>query len=276
MPTRFRLDLAYEGSGFAGWQVQPQKRTVQGELAGIFSRLGENDARPTGAGRTDVGVHALGQVAHVDLMREWAEAELATAIRQLAPGDISLLYIKKVPQNFHSRYEAASRTYLYSLGVEHNPFFQNRRWVVGTLPDRDWILGELDSVLGEHDFAALAKSGGGSPSTRCRVLTAEWIEFSRGAVLSITATRFLYGMVRALVGTLVRGFETGTQSGLQRILATKDRSHAGMAAPPGGLYLATVWYRGEPDPGSKAGVVASISNLEEPRSEERNNGGSDG
>jgi tRNA pseudouridine38-40 synthase len=252
---RFRLDVAYDGTGFSGWQVQPGKRTVQGELEGLLERLGET-ARPTGAGRTDAGVHALDQVAHVDLDRDWHPAELIRALRDMTPEDVRVLGMRPVGPDFHARYSARSRTYHYALALEHNPFFRTRRWVVPRLPDSDWANQELLDLRGEQDFASLAKSGGGTESSVCRLEAASWIPFPGGAVLTLVADRFLYGMVRALAGTLVRGFERGEPPGhLRRVLDRRSRDAAGVGAPAQGLYLAGIGYAGEPAPrGSEASV----------------------
>lgn len=243
---RYRLDLAYEGTAFAGWQAQPGRRTVQGELERTLDRLGEN-AVPVGAGRTDAGVHALGMVAHVDLKRAWDPGDLVRALRGLTEPDIEVRGVRRTPEDFHARYGAQSRTYHYALGLEHNLFFRFRRWVPETLPEAAWARGELEHLAGERDFASLAKAGSGTATTRCRVESAGWNVRPGGAVLSITADRFLYGMVRALAGCLVAGFRDGVDPGhLERVLARRDRAAAGAAAPPQGLYLGSVRYPQEP------------------------------
>jgi len=243
---RYRLDLAYEGTGFAGWQAQPGRRTVQGELERTLARLGET-AVPTGAGRTDAGVHALGMVAHVDLARDWRAGELEGALRGLVEPDIEILGVRAAPEAFHARYGAASRTYHYALGLEHNLFFRFRRWVPDALPQAAWVRGELECLHGDVDAAALAKAGAGSVTTECRIEAATWAGKAGGAVLTVTADRFLYGMVRALVGTLVHGFRDGAAAGhLERVLQARNRAAAGAAAPPEGLYLGSVQYPQEP------------------------------
>jgi tRNA pseudouridine38-40 synthase len=262
MGRRFRLDLAYDGSGFAGWQVQPERRTVQGELETVLSRLGET-ARPTGAGRTDAGVHALGQVAHVDLERDWDSGDLAHALRGLAPGDITVRTVRAVPDAFHARYVAASRAYQYALALEHNAFFRKRRWVVETLPDPARADDELGSLLGDNDFASFAKSGGASSGTGCRISLARWTAVPGGAVVTLVANRFLYGMVRTVVGTLLRG--AGEEEGrLRRVLEAGRREAAGEAAPPWGLYLAGVRYPGDPEPVDTTGAVVRAAGIGTP------------
>ncbi len=264
MTTRFRLEVSYDGTGFAGWQVQPRERTVQGELGRVFSRLGE-DVLPTGAGRTDAGVHALVLPTHVDLVRSWGDQELFRAVQSLVPPDIEVLAVSRTDHDFHSRFNAGSRTYHYALGLLHNPFFRFRRWVPGQLPDPAWAAAALATLLGEGDFASFAKSGSSQETSRCRLIAASWRSWTGGAVLSITADRFLYGMVRAVTGSLVRGFrESQSPRYLKDVFEKKDRAAAGEAAPAGGLYLAGVSYQGDPEVVDRTGTVAMLAGLEEP------------
>jgi tRNA pseudouridine38-40 synthase len=265
---RWRLDLAYEGSGFAGWQVQPGKRTVQGEVERTLARLGER-VRPVGAGRTDAGVHALGLPAHVDLERDWAPRDLERGLRSLLPPDVSLLALHPVGEDFHARYSAQSRTYHYALGLAHNPFFFSRRWSPGTIPAAAWADTALAPLAGERDVASLAKAGGDSRTTRSRILGAWWRPFPGGAVLGIVADRFLYGMVRAVVGTLVRAHQRGEDPAcLEEVLAAGDRGAAGEAAPPQGLYLAGVSYPGDAPGTDRAEDVAALAGIDrEPEDE---------
>lgn len=264
MATRFRLEVSYDGTGFAGWQVQPRERTVQGELGRLFSRLGE-DVLPTGAGRTDAGVHALALTAHVDLVRNWGDQELFQAVESLVPPDIRITAVSRTDPDFHSRFNAGSRTYHYALALLHNPFFQFRRWVPGQLPDPGWATEALATLPGEGDFESFAKSGSSQETSRCRLIAASWRSCAGGAVLSITADRFLYGMVRAVTGSLVRGFGESRSAGhLRDIFEMKDRAAAGEAAPASGLYLAGVSYEGDPAVVDRTELVATIAGLGEP------------
>lgn len=267
---RYRLDLAYDGGGFEGWQIQPGKRTVQGVLENRIARLGEK-ARVVGAGRTDAGVHALGQTAHVDLERSWEAEDLARVLARSVPPDLSVLGVRPVPEDFHARFGAASRTYHYALGLEHNAFFRDRRWTVRRLPRPEWAMEELESLVGDRDFAAFAKTGSGSTSTHTVVTRVSWMPCPDGAVAAVTAHRFLYGMMRALVGALIRGFEQDASPGhLLRVLETGDREAAGKAAPAPGLYLHSVRYPGDPDPDRNTVTpVFRMAGLTTPRHETR-------
>jgi len=261
MAHRFRFQVTYEGTEFAGWQVQPGLRTVQGELGRMLTRLGEA-VLPTGAGRTDAGVHALAHPAHVDLEREWDEVELQRALVSLSPPDLAVSDVRRAGDGFHSRYDAVSRTYQYALGLTHNAFYRYRRWAPRRLPDPGWVAEELASFRGEQECASLAKSGTDVKTTVCQISNAEWFVLSAGAVFSITANRFLYGMVRALTGLLVHGYEEGRTAGhLQQVLEQRDRGAAGEAAPASGLYLVAVTYPGEPATPPGIEPVAKLGGL---------------
>jgi tRNA pseudouridine38-40 synthase len=262
MAGRWRFQVAYDGSAFAGWQVQPGLRTVQGEVERMLRRLGEA-GRPHGAGRTDAGVHALANTGHVDLERDWDADDLENALTSLAPPDLTVSRVLRVGGSFHARYRALSRTYQYALGLDHNAFFQSRRWSPRALPDPRWVEQELASFRGERECASLAKTGTETRTTVCRILDSQWRVFPGGAVFSITADRFLYGMVRALTGLLVRGFEDGRPRGyLEQVLERRDRGEAGEAAPACGLYLVSVAYPGDGEAPDRTGEVARLAGLE--------------
>jgi len=259
-----RWNVAYDGTGFAGWQVQPGHRTVQGELGRALARLRETEL-PTAAGRTDAGVHALGNVVHADLGRDWNAEDLERALRSLAPDDLSVRGVRPVEPQFHARFSAVSRTYHYALGVQHDPFFRHRRWVPRRLPDPGWASDVLQSLEGDQECASLAKTGTEVKSTRCCILHTAWQVHPGGVVMTVAANRFLYGMVRALAGLLVRGAERGEDRRLmQRVLAARNRAVAGEAAPPQGLYLGGVTYEGDAPALDLAEEVVRLAGLRSP------------
>ena len=256
-----KLTVEYKGTGYAGWQVQAEQRTIKGEISQAINKTTGRNVNLIGAGRTDAGVHALGNVAHFDARREWEEEALRKGLDSLLPGDIAVTAVRRVPESFHARFDAESRTYYYALTRERDLFYRNRRWFAPVLPDRVWVRDCLDRIRGEHDFASLARADGESKDTTCRVLDVEWREHEAGAVLSVTADRFLYGMVRTLVGTVVTGFARGADTGfLSALLGERRRSAAGRAAPPQGLYLGGVQYPGEErtDAGRRVARLAGL------------------
>ena len=257
MTARYRLDIAFDGSGFIGWQAQSKGRTVQGELTRVLAKLGET-TKAAGAGRTDAGVHALQYPVTVDLQRDWPSDELRRALKARLPRDIQILNVETVAPRFHARFDAQSRTYLYVLALRDNTFFRLRRWRVPVLPVSAWVEGELKILRESANVSALARAGA-QPSARCRILDAGWRPLPEGAVFHVTADRFLYGMMRALTGTLVHGFADGHAPGhLARVLAG-DRP--ARSAPPQGLYFASASYAGEvtrPIPFSEVIRVAGV------------------
>ena len=242
MTARYRLDLAWDGSAFLGWQAQSRGRTVQGEITRALTKLKEA-SRPIGAGRTDAGVHALDFPAHVDLSRDWPADELTRALRAHLSEDVHLIRARPAPTDFPARFDARARTYLYALALVDNPFFRLRRWRVRVLPSPAWIQGELKILRESENVSALARSRAPSDA-RCRILDIEWRSLPQGAVFQVTADRFLYGMMRALCGTIVHGFTDGAAPGhLARVLAGEARARS---APSQGLYFASAQYSGEP------------------------------
>ncbi len=247
---RVKLVLHYDGRDFHGWQTQSNRRTVQGELSALLGRLcGAEAVSVTAAGRTDRGVHATGQVASALIPNRFDEQELVRALNALAPSDLWIVSAERVPESFHPRYDAVSRTYTYRVGIgagSRSPFEHRWCWPVGHSLDRDRIDAAAGYIVGEHDFGAFAKSGQPERGVRCNVSSAFWREAAReDGILEfeITADRFLHHMVRYLVGTLV---ETGRGlrpvDDVRRLLEGEPGVKAAPPAPAQGLFLARVDY----------------------------------
>lgn len=247
---RVKLVLHYDGRDFYGWQAQSDQRTVQGELSALLGRLcGADSVRVTAAGRTDRGVHATGQVASALIPNRFDERELVRALNALAPSDLWIESAERVPESFHPRYDALTRTYVYRVGLtpgSRSPFEHRWCWPVGRSLDRELIDAAARCIAGEHDFGAFAKSGQPERGVRCNVSSAFWREAVRhDGVLEfeITADRFLHHMVRYLVGTLVetgRGLRPVDHTG--RLLEGEPGLKAAPPAPAQGLFLTRVDY----------------------------------
>jgi len=241
-----KLTLEYDGTDFSGWQVQPDVRTVQGVLEAALADLTGEAARVTGAGRTDAGVHALGQVASVATSLGLPAERIGFALNARLPRDVRVVKVVDVPGSFHARFDAVSRSYFYLIGHAASPVWRRNRWFVRILLDEAAMRDALSLLEGEHDFSSFCLVGSEPDHHRCRVteisLECEGT-FGGMSVLRIVANRFLRGMVRSIVGTLVevgRGKITPSEFGT--ILATRDRGAAGPTAPPHGLYLEEVRY----------------------------------
>lgn len=247
---RAKLVLHYEGRNFSGWQVQRNQRTVQGELAAILGRLCDGPApKITAAGRTDRGVHATGQVASALIPSRFSPPELQRALNALAPSDIWIASVDRVPLTFHPRYDALSRTYVYRVGTtaeSRSPFRSHWCWPLGHPLIMKRVERATSSIVGRHDFKAFAKSGQPERGVRCHVHSAIWrpSAWADGILeFEITADRFLHRMVRYLVRTLVEiGEGRRAPEEMALLLAAPGAAEAPGPAPAQGLFLTRVEY----------------------------------
>ena len=240
---RFRLLLEYDGTDFLGWQLQAQGRTVQGEMEAALQRLFRQPVRVHGAGRTDSGVHAAGQVAHFDLDCRLDGGTMLKALNAELPPDISVRESDVVEPEFHARFSASSRSYEYTIVYRRVSIDRRRQWSL--FADLDHIaMNEATScLLGTHDFKAFAKFVPDLPHHYCHVFSAAWEHDGEISRFRIRANRFLQGMVRCLVGGLVHvGRRRVTPDEFSAILRDRDRGRAPMLAPAQGLVLTRVGY----------------------------------
>jgi tRNA pseudouridine38-40 synthase len=246
---RFRLTVHYDGSAFHGWQVQPDQRTVQGELEAALSRLADRPRTVIGSGRTDTGVHATGQVASVDMPVSWTADRLHTSVNALVAGDVWVQAVERTDDEFHPRYDAVRRTYRYEVGLRPesaSPFHARWCWPLGEALDRDLLDRAAAMVVGERSFEAFAKVGQPERGTRCRVESAAWASTSLGVRFTITADRYLHHMVRYLVGSMVdvaRGRRP--LEDMARLMRGDAEVVTSPPAPSEGLFLHRVEYPGD-------------------------------
>ncbi|MCX8072172.1 MAG: tRNA pseudouridine(38-40) synthase TruA [Candidatus Binatia bacterium] len=248
---RYRLVVQYEGTAYAGWQVQPRARTVQGEFERALATLTGQAVRVLAAGRTDAGVHAAGQVISFALDRAWEPGVLVRALNALTPEDISVLAADVVPEDFHPRRWAISRLYTYRIWNHRvlSPFWRRYAWHVVPALDVEAMQAAAAKVCGEHDFSAFRAAGcEARHPVRC-VLRSSLLREGEILVYSIEANGFLRHMVRNLVGTLVEvGLGKRAPEEVDELLAARKRTLAGPTAPAHGLCLSAVRY---PDPLAK-------------------------
>lgn len=247
----FRLILHYDGSAFQGWQFQPDARTVQEELEKALSRLADQPVRTVAAGRTDSGVHATGQVASAPMPERWTDADLRKALNAILPRDIWTAGCAEVPSDFHARFAAVGRGYVYRLGTADaaaSPLRRRWCWVLGAERGgalrSEFLQLAAERLVGEHSFGAFAKSGQPERSDRCHVHEARWLPWEDlGFAFQIKANRFLHRMVRYLVGTMVDVARGKRElSDLDRLLRGEPGFTTSDPAPPEGLFLARVYY----------------------------------
>ena len=247
MSQRLKLIVAYDGAPFAGWQSQKHHNTIQDQLECAFRRIGGDHLRVHGAGRTDAGVHALAQCAHVDVPDRRLTAESwRNALNAVLPATIRTLRCRYVSSDFHARFSAKGKTYRYRIwtGPVLPPLELNRVWHVPMSLDVDLIRAAGKQVVGKHDFAAFAANRGKKEENTVRTISSLEIR-RRGPDLTIEVNGdgFLYKMVRIIVGAMVR-VAIGKMEVREIIsgLESGESTNARLVAPSGGLYLMKVWY----------------------------------
>jgi tRNA pseudouridine38-40 synthase len=243
---RFKLIIEYDGTPFVGWQIQGVGLSVQGVLSEAITAFCGHTAKVAGAGRTDAGVHALGQVAHVDLAKEWRGDRVRDAVNaHLRPHPVAVLAAEKVADDFDARFSARKRHYLYrvvnrraDLALE-----RTRAWRVPRRLDAHAMHAAAQTLIGKHDFTTFR-------STECQakspVKTLDRLDVTREGEevrIETSARSFLHNQVRSIVGSLVQvGDGKWSAANLARALAARDRAACGTVAPPEGLYLMRVDY----------------------------------
>lgn len=243
--ARFRATVEYDGTHLKGFQRQGQgERTVQEELERAILRISEQSATVIGAGRTDSGVHAVGQIIAFDIVWQHGCSSLERAINANLPDDVAVRNIIQAASRFHPRFDASSREYKYLINNQYEPAPLQRltMWHILKSLDVDAMNSAAAHLVGEHDFAAFGSAPVGNNTVR-KVMRADWQR--NGNVLSfiIEANAFLYHMVRSIVGTMrLVGSGEMSPDRFEQIIASADRSQAGPTAPPHGLCLIKVNY----------------------------------
>lgn len=248
MPRRALL-LAYDGSAFAGWWRQADRRSVAGELDAALGRLGEGAAAPVGASRTDAGVHARGQVAHVDLERAWEPAALAAALAGHLPADCACRAVAMVADGWHAVHDAAGKTYSYTIdnGPVADPFATRTAWRPPFRLDLEALTAAAALIPGDRDWSAFARRGDHRDDHRRRLTAVTWCRDDGRLVCTVVGDGFTYHLVRSLVGAMVAcAHGTCTRDDLQRALAGERTAAAAQQAPAQGLCLERVRYAAEP------------------------------
>jgi tRNA pseudouridine38-40 synthase len=251
MPT-WKLVLEYEGTRYSGWQKQPHARTVQGELLKAAETALASKVEIGGSGRTDAGVHALQQVAHLKLksgVKFPKASELQSSINKLLPHDINILHAEHAPANFHARHDAVMRYYLYQIATRRTAFGKSFVWWVRDRLNVEAMKRASRSLVGRHDFRSFCESTDAHTSTLVHVETAEVATCGDLILFRIGASHFLWKMVRRIVGALVElGRGNLPQAGMQKLLEGYSNEPAAWTAPPSGLFLERVLYKGEQPP----------------------------
>jgi tRNA pseudouridine38-40 synthase len=243
-----QLVLHYDGAGFAGWQRQPETRTVQSVLEAALTRLCNRETKAIGAGRTDAGVHARGQAVGAIVPETWTATRLRRALNAILPDDVWVAAAHDMAHEFHARYSAIGRRYSYRIGTDdasRSPFRSRYEWHVEDRLDGTILRDAAEAIRGEHCFRAYAVQGT-APDTddhRCDIIDTRWCEGAGTIIFEIEGNRFLHHMVRFLVGTMVDAARGRRDPGdVARLLTASDNSETSAPAPAHALVLERVTY----------------------------------
>ena len=243
MQRNIRIEIEYDGTDFHGWQVQLKLRTVQGEIQEKLKTILRHEINLIGAGRTDVGVHALGQVANFRTDNPLETESILEALNGLLHHDVVIKKAQEADPDFHARYGATSRLYRYRICRRRTALLRRYAWQVLYSLNIDEMVRATEHIQGEHDFSSFCVAESSKENNVCNVTRAAWERSGDELTFRIEANRFLHTMVRSLVGTLGevgRGYFSFAD--FVDIMKAKDRRKAGPTAPPRGLYLVEVKY----------------------------------
>ena len=248
---RFKLTIEYAGTRYSGWQIQKNARTIQGEIdRAVRAVTGRTDFELYGSGRTDAGVHALAQVAHLDVATSLPPETLRRRINDELPADINILDAAQVPHRFHARHDAVARRYLYQIARRRTAFAKAFVWWVREPIAIDPMRAAASALVGMKDFKSFAaaddRDGDAPPSTVVLVDRVEIVEEGALVLVRIEGSHFLWKMVRRIVGVLVDvGRGQLDVEAVGRFLANGSTAPAKLTAPPSGLFLERVYYQGD-------------------------------
>ncbi|UDM32394.1 tRNA pseudouridine(38-40) synthase TruA [Lentilactobacillus laojiaonis] len=251
--VRYKATVAYDGTLFSGFQRQPNKRTIEGILTKKINLMAK---KPTpaievfGSGRTDAGVHALGQVVHFDFPYDLSEESMYMGLNSMLPLDMQIKKVEKVPDDFHARYDVSGKRYVYRVTLDQfiNPFKRNytSNWKYPI--DLDKLNAALQDLIGEHDFSSFVASGS-TAKTNIRTIYEAFAKLdaeNNEIAIEFYGNGFLYNMVRIMVGVVLEiGSGLRDPHDIIRLFEVKDRTQARRTMPASGLYLKKVYYQGE-------------------------------
>lgn len=241
---RIKLTIAYDGTNYAGYQVQPNGNTVQAEVETVLAKMHGQAVKVVASGRTDARVHAKGQVIHFDTHLSMPADRFVKALNAMLPDDILVQSAEEVDASFHARYGAKRKEYRYFIRTDVDPFRRNHAVTVTYALDREQMRQALRMLIGTHDFTSFSVTKSEVVDRVRTIYEAELVEAGDEMYFRFVGSGFLYNQVRIMVGTLMEvGRGKYEPADVSRMLAAKDRRSAGITAPPHGLYLWNVNYK---------------------------------
>lgn len=244
---RFKLTIEYEGTRYSGWQVQKNARTVQGELMQAVEKVAKSrDFELYGSGRTDSGVHALGQVAHLEVQTMLAPQILRMKLNDELPADIHIRHIDKAPKNFHARFDAVSRQYLYQISRRRTAFGKKHVWWIKDTLDIEQMRATSRVFTGMRDFRSFTRDDPDEKSTVSKIEEIRLEESGSLILIRVRGSHFLWKMVRQLVGVMAEvGRGKMSIAEVHEFFEDNSGIPATLTAPPSGLFLERVYYKGD-------------------------------
>jgi tRNA pseudouridine38-40 synthase len=245
--ARFKIFIEYAGTKYSGWQIQKNARTVQGEIARVIAEItGQKQFELYGSGRTDAGVHALEQVAHLDIITSIPAEMLRRRINEALPSDIHLLKVELAQRRFHARHDAISRSYLYQIATRRTAFAKHLVWWVRDGLDLSNMRAAAEQFSGMKDFRSFTDDSADDKSTVVGIERIEIAEDGGLVLIRVEGSHFLWKMVRRMVGVMVDvGIGGTTLEQAASFLRVESGIPARLTAPASGLFLERVYYRGE-------------------------------
>ncbi len=239
----YKLLIQYDGTNYAGWQSQINARTIQDEISKTINVVLNENINVIGAGRTDSGVHALGQVANFKTEQTLDLYRFKYQLNSILDKDISIVQIEEKEESFHSRYDAKKRSYIYLISKYKSPFYSKYSYFCNNKIDCNRLNFLSKAFIGERDYTSFSRKNSDTENKVCCIYDAAWKEKKDNIIFKIEADRFLHGMVRTITGTLLKTLKYSYDKNyIEEIILNKDRESAGEAVPAKGLFLFKVKY----------------------------------
>ena len=239
--NNYKLIIQYDGTNYAGWQIQKNSKTIQQKVSDSIELLLNEKINLIGSGRTDTGVHALGQTANFRTENEIDLYKFKYSLNAILPFDISVIDIQKAKPNFHARFDAKKRSYIYLFTKYKSPFFQKYSCFYHSKINCIQLNELSKKFCGKKDFTSFSRKNSETENKICNIYEIHWKETQGLIIFKIEADRFLHGMVRTIIGTLLRAVDKD-ENYIDNIIQQKNRQKAGEAVPPNGLFLFKVKY----------------------------------